>query len=63
MIDEKSHLEQGQIERARRIRESISKLEEGSPDNNASSKGKSLKEIIDERSREAAQHPETTDSE
>ncbi len=63
MTDEKSHSEQGQIERAQRLRESIRKLEEGSPDNTASSKSKSLKEIIDERSREAAQHPEKTNSE
>ena len=62
MTDEKSHSEQGQIERAQRLRESIRQFEEGSSDQQESSEGKSLKEIIQERSREVAQK-EAADSE
>lgn len=62
MADEKSHTEQGQIERAQRLRQVIENLKEGSANEPSSSEGKSLKEQIEERAR-AAQHEGKPDSE
>jgi hypothetical protein len=63
MADEKSHTEQGQIERAQRLRQVIERLKDGGPLDESSSEGKSLKEQIEERAREAAQRKGTSDSE
>jgi hypothetical protein len=63
MADEKSHTEEGQIERAQRLRQKIENLKEGTADDQSSSEGKSLKEQIDERSRKTAPHQNTSDSE
>lgn len=63
MADEKSHTEEGQIERAQRLRQKIENLKEGIPDVKSPSEGKSLKEQIDERSRETAKDQDTSDSE
>jgi hypothetical protein len=64
MADEKSHTEQGQIERAQRLRRVIDNLKEGraGDDKSSSSKGKSLKEQIEERAA-AARQEGTSDSE
>jgi hypothetical protein len=62
MADDKSDTEQGQIERAQRMRRSIEKLEEGHHNDQSPTGGKSLKEQIEERSR-AAQNQVTSDSE
>ena len=58
MAEEKSHTEQGEIERAQRLRRIIENLKEGHSDDDATpSEGKSLKEKIDERARTAADRP------
>jgi hypothetical protein len=62
MADEKSHTEQGQIERTQRLRQVIENLNQGNPDEDSSTEGKSLKEQVDERAREAAQRQRTSDS-
>jgi hypothetical protein len=63
MADEKSHTEQGQIERAQRLRRVIENLKEDPADDQSSSEGKSLKEQIEERARDAARRQSTSDSE
>lgn len=51
MSDDQSHVEQGQIERARRLREKIEQLKSGAPPQEPGAK-KSLKEQIAEREAE-----------
>jgi len=63
MTDEKSHTEQGQIERAQRLRRVIEQLKHGSPARGSASGGKSLKEQIDERARSQENAPNASDSE
>jgi hypothetical protein len=64
MAEEKSHTEQGEIERAQRLRRVIQNLKEGhAADEGTAVEGKSLKEQIDERARTAAQREDTSDSE
>jgi len=64
MAEEKSHTEQGEIERAQRLRRVIQNLKEGhADDDGTAAEGKSLKEQIDERARTAAQREDTSDSE
>lgn len=63
MADEKSHTQQGQIERAQRLRRVIEDLKQGNPEDEPSSTGKSLKEQIDERAEAAIQDLNTSDSE
>jgi hypothetical protein len=63
MADEKSHTDQGQIERAQRFRQAIENLKQSNPDEDSSNEGKSLKEQIDERAREVARRQGTSDSE
>jgi hypothetical protein len=63
MADDKSHTQQGQIERAQRLRRVIEDLKEGHTEDQPSSNGKSLKEIIDERAHAAVQDQNTSDSE
>jgi hypothetical protein len=48
--DQSSHTEQGQIERAKRLREHIDRLKKGQPEPAQISKPKSLKEQVSERS-------------
>jgi translation initiation factor 2B subunit (eIF-2B alpha/beta/delta family) len=62
MADEKSHTQQGQIERAQRLRRVIEDLKEGHTEDQPSSKGKSLKEQIDERADALVQNQKTSDS-
>jgi hypothetical protein len=50
MADESSHTEEGQIERAKRLREHIERLRKGQPEPAQIGKPKSLKEQISERS-------------
>ena len=52
MPEEPSHLEQGQIERAKRLRDRIDRLKQGRPEPEDAKKGKSLKEQISERAAE-----------
>lgn len=52
MPEDQSHTEQGQVERAKRLRERIDRLRRGQPPPDDSKKDKSLKEKIDERARE-----------
>ena len=52
MAEEQSHTEQGQVERARRLRDHIERLKSGKPDPLDQEKPKSLKEQIAERSGE-----------
>lgn len=54
MADKKSHKEQGQIERAQRLREIIERLKERQTVDNPPSQGESLKEQVDERARSVA---------
>jgi hypothetical protein len=49
MADEKGHTQQGQIERAQRLRKAIQELKEGRPADKPSPGNKSIKEQIDER--------------
>jgi hypothetical protein len=49
MPQESSHVEQGQIERAKRLREHIDRLKQGQPEPPDPKKEKSLKEQIAER--------------
>ena len=49
MPEEQSHTEQGQMERAKRLRNHIERLKQGQPEPASSKKGKSLKEQIAER--------------
>jgi hypothetical protein len=62
MAEDKSHTEQGQIERAQRLRRVIENLKEGGDDEQPSSEDKSLKEQIEERARAAARNETTSDS-
>ncbi len=52
MPEEQSHIEQGQIERAKRLRNHIDRLRQGQPEPTDPKKGKSLKEQIAERTAE-----------
>ncbi|HKD14569.1 MAG TPA: hypothetical protein VKE71_08465 [Candidatus Angelobacter sp.] len=52
MTEEESHLEQGQIERARRLREKIEQLKSGAPPKQEPGAKKSIKEQIAEREAE-----------
>ncbi len=52
MAEEQSHIEQGQVERARRLRSHIDRLKQGRPEPVDPKKEKSIKEQIDERSAE-----------
>ena len=49
MPEEKSHTEQGQVERARRLREQIQRLRTGATDSNEPPREKSLREQVEER--------------
>lgn len=62
MADETSHIQQGQIERAQRLRRVIEDLKEGHTEEPPST-GKSLKEQIDERANALVQNQKTSDSE
>lgn len=57
MADEKSHTEQGQIERAQRLRRVIENLKTGQIDSKPSSEDKSLREEVEERARTVAGEP------
>jgi len=50
--DQQPHVEQGQIERAKRLRDHIDRLKRGQPEPADPKKGKSLKEQIAERADE-----------
>lgn len=50
MPEDQSHTEQGQVERATRLRDQIERLKRSEPEPISSKKGKSLKEQISERS-------------
>lgn len=63
MADEKSHTEQGQIERAQRLRRVIEDLKGGQTEDRSATKPKSLKEQIDERAHAAVQKQDSSDSE
>ena len=52
MAEEQSHLEQGQIERAKRLRNHIDHLKKGQPEPADPNRKKSLKEEIAERAAE-----------
>jgi hypothetical protein len=52
MPEENSHAEQGQVERAKRLRDHIERLKRGEPEPADPKRGKSLKEQIAERSAE-----------
>ncbi|HTT23934.1 MAG TPA: hypothetical protein VMG82_33725 [Candidatus Sulfotelmatobacter sp.] len=56
MPDNQSHTEQGQIERAKRLRDHIERLKHGEPEPIPSKKEKSLKEQIADRSIEKNQY-------
>ncbi len=62
MTDEKSHTEQGQIERAQRLRRKIDDLKTGKAVSPPSPKGKSLREQVEERGRAASEKKSTPDS-
>jgi len=49
MPEDQSHAEQGQIERAKRLRNHIERLKQGQPEPSTPQKEKSLKEQIAER--------------
>ena len=49
MPDDQSHAEQGQVERAKRLRGHIERLKQGQPEPGPPKKEKSLKEQIAER--------------
>jgi hypothetical protein len=57
MAEEKPHTEPGQIERARRLRRAIKRLKQKSVDSEPSSKGKSLKEQVEDRARSLSRRP------
>jgi hypothetical protein len=57
--DEKTHTQQGQIERAQRLRRVIEDLKEGQPSEASEGAGKSLKEQIDERAAESEEPSDT----
>jgi len=48
-MSEQTHNEQGQIERAKRLRNHIERLKRAEPETPGSQKGKSIKEQIAER--------------
>jgi len=48
-MSEQTHKEQGQIERAKRLRNHIERLKRAEPETPGSQKGKSIKEQIAER--------------
>jgi hypothetical protein len=52
MPEDQSHTEQGQIERAKRLRNHVERLKQGQPEPATPKKGKSLKEQISERTAE-----------
>ena len=49
MAEEQSHTEQGQVERAKRLRDRIERLKQGAPEPPPPLKGKSIKEQIADR--------------
>jgi hypothetical protein len=59
MADDKTHAQQGQIERAQRLRRIIDDLKHGDAPDPSPADEKSLKEQIDERARELAQKQNT----
>jgi len=63
MADDTSHAQQGQIERAQRLRRIIEDLKQGNAPEPSSPEGKSLKEQIDERAHNLAQEQNTPESE
>ena len=52
MPEEQSHSEQGQVERAKRLRDHIDRLKKGEPGSAEPQKGKSIKEQIADRTSE-----------
>jgi hypothetical protein len=62
MTDDNSHTQEGQNQRAQRLRRVIENLKEGVAPDGSSTGEKSLKEQIDERAREAAKRQNTPDS-
>lgn len=60
MADEPSQAEQGQIERAQRLRQQIERLKKGRPKDKSSEHDKSLREQIEER---AAEQKKSTEDE
>ena len=52
MSNEQSHLEQGQVERAKRLHDSIERLKRGQHESGTNKKPQSLKEQIEERAAE-----------
>jgi len=52
MPEEQSHSEQGQVERAKRLRDQIDRLKQGQPESAEPQKGKSIKEQIADRTSE-----------
>lgn len=63
MADETSHTDQGQIQRAQRLRQVIERLKKGNPERKSSSDSKSLKEQIEERARASTTGKAMPDSE
>ncbi|HWY67788.1 MAG TPA: hypothetical protein VNX88_03935 [Terriglobales bacterium] len=57
MPDNQSHTEQGQVERAKRLRDRIEGLRRGAQVPDHAPKNKSIKEQLDERAREQEQEP------
>ena len=53
MAEHQSHTEQGQVERAKRLRDHIDRLKRGQPEPAPPGKQKSLKEQIIERTQES----------
>jgi hypothetical protein len=62
MTDDNSHTQEGQNQRAQRLRQVIENLKEGVAPEDSPSEDKSLKEQIDERAREAAARQDTPGS-
>ena len=52
MPEEQSHSEQGQVERAKSLRDHIDRLKQGEPESVKPQKGKSIKEQIADRADE-----------
>jgi hypothetical protein len=62
MTDDSSHTQDGQNQRAQRLRRVIEDLKDGVAPDESSTGEKSLKEQIDERAREAAKGQDTPGS-
>jgi len=60
MADNASHKQKGQDERAQRIHQQIERLKSGISTEDSSESQKSLKEQVDERSKQAAVPPSQT---